>query len=76
MGIKLYFKNYRTKGFLVGFGLAVLWIMAGFLVMVVPQAAIAAEPAALTVTGDGVDKTVSFTMAELNALPQKTLFRV
>mgnify|MGYP002407043959 CR=1 FL=1 len=72
MGIKLYFKNYRTKGFLVGFGLAVLWIMAGFLVMVVPQAAIAAEPAALTVTGDGVDKTVSFTMAELNALPQKT----
>ncbi|WHH57766.1 S-layer homology domain-containing protein [Petroclostridium sp. X23] len=36
------------------------------------QGEYAAEPVALTVTGDGVEKTVPFTMADLEALPQKT----
>jgi len=37
-----------------------------------PQMAAAAAPAALTVTGDGVEKTVQFILAELEALPQAT----
>ncbi|TEB08011.1 Endo-1,4-beta-xylanase A precursor [Pelotomaculum schinkii] len=49
-----------------------LSMVAGLLVVVAPQGAGAAEPVALTVTGDGVEKTVQFTLAELQALPQKT----
>ncbi len=49
-----------------------LSMIAGLLVLVAPQVAGAAEPVALTVTGDGVEKTVQFTLAELEALPQKT----
>ncbi len=49
-----------------------LSMVAGFLFMAAPQEAGAAEPVALTVTGDGVEKEVTFTMAGLQALPQKT----
>lgn len=38
---------------------------------VMPQAVWAAEPVVLTVTGNGVEKEVKFTMADLKALPQK-----
>jgi len=49
-----------------------LSMICGLLNMAAPQWAGAAEPVALTVTGDGVEKTVQFTLAELRALPQKT----
>lgn len=49
-----------------------LCIIAGLLAVAPLPGAAAAEPVALTVTGDGVEKTVQFTLAELQALPQKT----
>ncbi|MCG9967261.1 S-layer homology domain-containing protein [Pelotomaculum terephthalicicum JT] len=49
-----------------------LCIIAGLLAAAPPPGAGAAEPVALTVTGDGVEKTVQFTLADLQALPQKT----
>ncbi|TEB08008.1 Endo-1,4-beta-xylanase A precursor [Pelotomaculum schinkii] len=61
------FKLHKILAAVVG-----LSMVAGLLVMAVPRGACAAEPAALTVTGDGVEKEVTFTMADLQALPQKT----
>jgi hypothetical protein len=52
--------------------LAVFCIMTGFLILPAPQMSAAADPVVLTVTGDGVNKTVQFTMADLRALPQET----
>jgi len=46
-------------------------IIAGILFIAVPRGAGAAESVVLTVTGDGVEKDVAFTMADLQALPQK-----
>jgi hypothetical protein len=66
----LFFKNYRLKGLLLS--LALLGMIAGLLFMVMPQRASAEEPVALTVKGDGVQKTVQFIWKELSALPQKT----
>lgn len=53
-------------------GLAVLGCVAGLMVTALPQASSAADPVVLTVTGDGVEKTVTFTQAQLEALPQAT----
>lgn len=47
-------------------------IIVLFLVMAGGLKSRAAEPIALTVTGDGVEKEIKFTMADLKALPQKT----
>jgi hypothetical protein len=49
-----------------------LCVIAGFLSTVALQASSAGEPVVLTVRGDGVEKEVKFTMADLLALPQKT----
>jgi len=46
--------------------------ITGFLFITPLQNASADEPVALTVTGEGVNKEVKFTMADLQALPQKT----
>ncbi|MFA5383350.1 MAG: S-layer homology domain-containing protein [Eubacteriales bacterium] len=63
-------KGFRLKKLLAAvIGLSMI---CGLLNMAAPQWAGAAEPVALTVTGDGVEKTVQFTLAELQALPQKT----
>lgn len=64
------FRSCRLKILLAG--LVGLCIIAGLLGTVAPQASGAAEPVVLTVTGDGVEKEVKFTMADLQALPQKT----
>ncbi len=61
------FKLYKLLAAVVGFSM-----IAGLLVLAAPQGTGAAEPVALTVTGDGVEKEVTFTMADLQALPQKT----
>ncbi len=53
-------------------GLAGLCIIAGLLIMTAPQVSNAEEAVALTVKGDGVQKEVQFTLADLEALPQKT----
>ncbi len=53
-------------------GLVGLCIIAGLLIMAAPQVSSAAETVVLTVKGDGVKKEVQFTMADLEALPQKT----
>ncbi len=52
--------------------LAGICIIAGILFITAPFKANATEPVVLTVTGDGVEKEVTFTMAGLQALPQKT----
>ncbi|ACV64208.1 S-layer domain protein [Desulfofarcimen acetoxidans DSM 771] len=52
--------------------LVALCIIAGLLSTVAPLASSAGEPVVLTVKGDGVNKVVNFTMADLRALPQKT----
>lgn len=59
---------FRIKGLLAGLALSIMF----FLAVVAPQVSAAAEPVALTVTGNGVNHTVQFTMDELKALPQKT----
>lgn len=61
----LYFKKILA-------GFAVLFIMAGLLVLLSPRVSVADEPVALTVTGNGVEKEVKFTMSQLRALPQAT----
>ncbi len=66
----LCFSSCRLRRVLVG--LVALGVLAALLVTAAPQVIIAAEPAALTVTGDGVDKTVQFTLSDLKKLPQKT----
>jgi hypothetical protein len=53
-------------------GVAGLSMFVTFLFMPVPHSLKAAEPVVLTVMGDGVEKEVEFTMADLEALPQKT----
>jgi hypothetical protein len=63
-------RNFNLRKLLTG--LAVLGFIIGFFILAVPQVSGAAEPVALTVTGDGVERTVQFTWAELEALPQKT----
>jgi len=64
-------RSFKLRKFLTA--VAGLCLAAGFLFMAAPRGAgAAAEPAALTVTGDGVEKEVTFTMADLQALPQKT----
>ncbi len=52
--------------------LAMVAIVAGFLVTVAPQVSSAEGAVALTVKGDGVNQTVQFTMEELEALPHAT----
>lgn len=49
-----------------------LSIIFSCLAVITPQVVFAADPVALTVTGNGVEKTVQFTLAELQALPQAT----
>lgn len=64
----IWFKNLFLKRLPVS--LLGLSIILNCLVFSPPQAAAADNQTALTVTGDGVDKTVQFTQAELEALPQ------
>ncbi len=64
------FRNLSLQKLLAG--LAVLCFIAGFFILAAPQVSDASEPIALTVTGDGVEKTVQFTWADLEALPQAT----
>jgi len=52
--------------------LMALCLVAGLLITTAPQASAAGESVVLTITGDGVTKEVKFTMADLQALPQKT----
>ncbi len=52
--------------------LAVLCLVAGLLNTAAPQASAAGDQVVLTVTGGGVANEVKFTMADLQALPQKT----
>lgn len=62
-------KEYRLNKLLTG--LVMLCIVCGFLAVIAPRAS-AADDIALTVKGDGVNKTVQFTMDQLKALPQAT----
>ena len=49
-----------------------LSVIVGFLVMVAPQMSFADDSFVLTVKGNGVEKEVRFSMADLQALPQVT----
>jgi hypothetical protein len=64
-------KYFSLKNLPVSLSIMVLMIVFGFLVLVQPQRASAEEPIALTVKGDGVEKTVQFTQSELEKM-QKT----
>jgi hypothetical protein len=66
----LYVSSCRINKFLAG--LTALVVIAVLLFTAALQVVNAAEPVALTVTGDGVDKTVQFTLNDLKKLPQKT----
>lgn len=63
-------RDFRFNKILAG--IVGLSIIAAFLVMVMPQRSSAADPVALTVMGEGVEREVEFTMADLQALLQKT----
>ncbi len=62
--------NIRSKKILAGIvGISIIF---SFMLIAPLQSSSAAEPVVLTVMGDGVEKEVAFTMADLQALPQKT----
>lgn len=64
------FRSFKIIKLLAGvLGLAFIF---GFLSLAGPQVSAAAEPVVLTVTGDGVEKEVEFTMVDLQTLPQET----
>lgn len=66
----LIFRNFSFRKLLAG--AVMLSVIAVLLVMISPRVSCAADPVVLTVTGDGVNNTVQFTMADLEALDQET----
>ncbi len=66
-------ENIRKSCFIKQLACLIVFSMiAGFFGIMIPPAADAAELVGFTVTGDGVEQTVKFTMDDLKALKQKT----